>query len=150
MVSIPQQDCFVWPQWEMIHLILPKLGDMGLGHTLGEGQREDGTKREQGERPHVDQRTRAAQPLVDSLSKRVLSPCRLPPFVAIAESPGMKGNFHFQWPRTVVMAPSIAPRAGCRKTLGLDISRCLLGFFPLSSCFLIGFRCECPIEAPNK
>lgn len=100
----------------------------------------------------MGQRTRAAQPLVDTLSVRVLSLCRLPLFVAIAGFIGMKGKLHFQWPRAVGMIPSIAPRAGCRKTLGLDISRCLLVFFFffLSSCFLIGFRCEYPIEALNK
>lgn len=77
----------------------------------------------------MGQRTRAAQPLVDTPSRRVFSHCRLPLFVAIAGSLGMKGNLHFQWPGTVGSAPSIAPRTGCRKTLGLDISRCLLGFF---------------------
>ena len=42
--------------------------------------------------------------------------------MAIAGFIGMKGKLHFQWPRAVGMIPSIAPRAGCRKTLGLDIS----------------------------
>lgn len=77
----------------------------------------------------MDQRTRAAQPLIDTLSMRVLSLCRLPLFVAIAGSIGMKGNLHFQWPRAVGMVPSVAPRTGCRKTLGLDISMCLLVVF---------------------
>lgn len=70
----------------------------------------------------MDLRTRAAQPLVDTLSTRALSLCRLPFF--LWRLPDLLVQRV-----TVGMALPIPPRTGCKKSLGLDISRCLFGFF---------------------
>lgn len=75
-------------------------------------------------------RTRAAHLPVDTLSTRALSLCRLPFFFLCGDylTSRCKEQSPLRRPGTVGMALPIPPGTGCRKTWGLDISRCLFGF----------------------
>lgn len=96
----------------------------------------------------MDQRTRAAQLPVDTLSTRALSLCRLPFFCGSYLTSRSKSNLHFDGLALLAwLCPFRQERAAER--LGVWTYPGVYLVF-LSSCFLIGFRCEYPIEALNK
>lgn len=98
--------------------------------------------------PCVDQKTKATQLLVDTLSTRALSLCRLPFLWQLPDLLVQRAISTSLGLGLLALALPIPPRTGSER-FGVWTSPGVYLVF-LSSCFLIGFRCEYPIEALNK